>query len=45
MLATMDALRAAARRVEQGRVPTALERLRESEQTRSQDDSDLARGM
>jgi hypothetical protein len=41
----MDALRAAARRVEQERVPTAPERLRESEQMRSEDDSALARGI
>lgn len=41
----IDALRAAARRVEQERVPTALERLRESEQVRGEDDSALVRGI
>ncbi|VXC10607.1 hypothetical protein [Massilia sp. 9I] len=41
----MDALRSAARRAEQERVPTALERLRESEQVRSEDDDPLVKGI
>ncbi len=41
----MLALREAARQVERERVPTPLERLRESEQLRSMDDSDAARAI
>lgn len=41
----MEALRAAARRVAQERAPTVRERLREAEQMRSEDDTDLARAI
>ena len=41
----MEALRSAARQADRERVPTALERLREAEQMRSQDDSPLVRGI
>jgi len=41
----MESLRAAARQVESERVPTALESLRESEQMRAGDDSDLSRAV
>ncbi len=41
----MEGLRIAARQVDSERVPTALERLREAEQLRSEDDSKLARGI
>ena len=41
----MESLRAAARQVESARVPTALESLRESEQMRASDDSDLSRAV
>ena len=41
----MEALRSAARRADRERATTALERQRESEQLRSEDDSALARGI
>jgi hypothetical protein len=41
----MDSLRAAARQVESERLPTPLERQRESEQMRGADDSELARAV
>ncbi|WP_313172356.1 hypothetical protein [Massilia oculi] len=41
----MESLRAAARQAESERVPTALESLRESEQMRASDDSDLSRAV
>lgn len=41
----MESLRAAARQVESARAPTAPESLRESEQMRASDDSDLSRAV
>ena len=41
----MESMRAAARQVESARAPTAPESLRESEQMRASDDSDLSRAV
>lgn len=41
----MDAVRAAARRIERERVPTGLERIREAERYRAPDDNDAVRAI
>lgn len=41
----MDAVRAAARQFERERVPTGIERVREAERFRAQDDNDAARAI